>query len=187
MRKKWYLILVLGLLGAGTALQGGYVSAQQDAVVVSMGPGRNGSQTGAAILTGRGDQTEVVMDIQPGPSGIQQPAFIHEAPCPNVGAVRFPLNSVINGKSTTLLSIQLRELLNGQYAINVHQGPGVDINLYISCGVVPAIRGASSRLPGSPSSLPRSGGPDPTTLVLVAAASGIALLTLGRLLGRSSP
>lgn len=106
-------------------------------VVIALGPGRDGSQTGTATLTAKGGQTEVVINVQASAAGVAQPAHIHEGGCPGVGPVIYPLTNVVDGKSTTLVNAGLGGLLNGTFAINVHES-AVRSAIYTSCGNVQA-------------------------------------------------
>lgn len=118
------------------------VASQQQSITVNLGPGRDASQTGTAVLAARGNQTEVVVNIQPGAAGVPQPAHIHEGLCPNVGAVRFPLTNVIDGRSTTMVNAPLGDLLTGNLSINIHRSQQ-EAGVYVSCGNIPA----AARLP----------------------------------------
>src|SRR4030042_1794637 len=80
-------LVAAAFLVAGT---GDTVSAKEgDTATVTMGPGRDASQTGTATLTDMGSQTQVVLNIQPGPTGIEQPVHIHAGSCPCVGVLVF--------------------------------------------------------------------------------------------------
>jgi len=62
-----------------------------------------------------------------------KPAHIHLGSCPDVGGVKYPLNSVVNGKSETTLNVSLAELKSGlPLAINVHKSIA-EINVYTAC------------------------------------------------------
>ena len=147
MRKRILIMMapaLLALIGAA-AYGGGFrapAAAQQAPVTVSLGPGRDGSQTGAATLTAQGSQTEVVIDIQPGPAGVAQPVHIHEGSCPGVGAVKYPLTNVVDGKSTTMVNAALSDLQKGNFSINVHKSQE-QISVYVSCGPIPAAAAAA--------------------------------------------
>lgn len=104
-------------------------------VVATLGPGRDESQPGAAALVARGNQTEVIISIAPGPPGVGQPVHIHEGTCPGVGAVAFPLSNVVDGTSTTLLDTPLSAVATGTRSINVHKSQE-EIQLYVSCGAI---------------------------------------------------
>ena len=135
MRKSILIMMapaLLALIGAA-AYGGGFrapAAAQQAPVTVSLGPGRDGSQT------------EVVIDIQPGPAGVAQPVHIHEGSCPGVGAVKYPLTNVVDGKSTTMVNAALSDLQKGNCSINVHKSQE-QISVYVSCGPIPAAAAAA--------------------------------------------
>lgn len=112
---------------------GNLVLANMPSVTIEMGAGRDASQPGSATLTAKGAQTEITLNIQPGPAGIQQPAHVHEGGCPGVGAVKYPLTNVVNGMSTTTVNAPLSELFNGMFSINAHRSPA-EIGIYTSCG-----------------------------------------------------
>ena len=115
------------------------VSAQEGIVTVTMGPGRDASQTGTATLTAQGSQTQVVINIQPGPAGVEQPVHIHQGSCPGVAAVVFPLTNVVDGTSTTVVDATLDSLMTGGYSINAHQDTSqAGLAIYVSCGNIPA-------------------------------------------------
>jgi hypothetical protein len=160
-------LLVAAFLVAGA---GDSVSAKEgDTVTVTMGAGRDASQTGTATLTDQGSQTQVVLNIQPGAAGVEQPVHIHSGNCPGVGAVAFPLTNVVNGTSTTVVDATLDSLRTGGYSINVHQdGTQAGLGVYVSCGAIPAAAQATPTVAGaqttpapaaSPAAAPAAGGP----------------------------
>ena len=159
-------LLVAGFLVAG---RGDPVSAQEQTATVTMGPGRDASQTGTATLTAQGSQTQVVLNIESGPAGVEQPVHIHSGSCPGVGAVAFPLTNVVNGTSTTVVDATLDSLRTGGYSINVHQdGTQAGLGVYVSCGAIPAVAQVTPTVAGaqttpapaaSPAAAPASGGP----------------------------
>lgn len=116
----------------GTAL----TVAPNPAVTIQLGAGRDGDQSGTATLTANGNQTTVLLNIKPGTAGTAQPAHIHVGTCPVPDAVKYPLNNVVDGKSTTTLDVPLAQLLTGGFAINVHLS-AADIGKYVACGVIP--------------------------------------------------
>ena len=66
----------------------------------------------------------------PGP----EPAHIHEGSCPVPNATPlYPLSSVENGKSETVLDVNMGALLDDAMAINIHRSPQ-EIAVYVSCG-----------------------------------------------------
>ena len=159
---RFVLSLAVALVAAVllVAGSGNSVSAQDQSVTVTMGPGRDGSQTGTATLTAQGSQTQVVLNIQSGPAGVEQPVHIHSGSCPGVGAVVFPLTNVVNGTSTTVVNATLDSLRTGGYSINAHQdGTQAGLGVYVSCGVIPAAAQATPAAAASPAAAPASGGP----------------------------
>jgi len=163
----------VGLLGALVAAAflmasgGDIVSAKEgDTVTVTMGPGRDGSQTGTATLTDMGAQTQVVLSIQPGPAGVEQPVHIHAGSCPGVAAVAFPLTNIVNGTSTTVVDATLATLQTGGFSINAHQDTTqAGLGVYVSCGSIPAAAQATPTPTGTvageqeaPGAAPAAGG-----------------------------
>ncbi|MBI2912342.1 MAG: hypothetical protein HYY03_00295 [Chloroflexi bacterium] len=117
---------------------GSSASAQTQSVTVTMGAGRDASQTGTATLTAQGNQTQVVVNIQSGGAGVEQPAHVHEGTCPGVGAVAYALSNVVDGQSTTLINATLASLQTGGFSVNVHKGTSsAELGVYVSCGVIP--------------------------------------------------
>ncbi len=100
----------------------------------------NGSkQTGTVTFTSTADnRTEVVIAVTAGAAGVAQPAHIHAGSCPGVGEVKFPLNSVVDGKSTTIVDTPFMDIWNQlPLAVNIHKSD-VDVKTYVSCGALPA-------------------------------------------------
>lgn len=117
-----------------TATSTGIRQSSAPAVFVfyPLGPGRNGQANGAVTLVDQGDQTKVVLDVKPDSPAVEQPANIHSGACPNVGAVKYPLNNVVNGNSTTVISATLASLKTGGYAVNV-QKSATEPNVFVAC------------------------------------------------------
>jgi hypothetical protein len=61
-------------------------------------------QAGRAFVSGESGKTKVTIDISPWTAGVDQPASIRAGTCATIGAVRYPLNSLIDGKSETVLA-----------------------------------------------------------------------------------
>ncbi len=95
---------------------------------------RNSSgETGIAVLTSKGDKTEVVLMATPGKSKANH---IHTGDCVALGGVAYPLTDMANGQSTTVVNASLDALTKGGFAINLHDpiNPGV----YTACSEIPA-------------------------------------------------
>lgn len=165
MRK---LLMALGLatFAVFAFLSFSLVSAKEQSVTVPMNALNNSGQDGSATLTDMGEQTQVIIDIKGGGPGASQPAHVHVGACPDVGQVKYPLNNVVDGKSTTVVNAPLSDLLAGNLAINVHLSTQ-DIATYVSCGNIPA--------GGTPATLPKAGD---ETVPLVSVVVVIAVLAL---------
>lgn len=62
-----------------------------------------------------------------------QPAHIHLGSCANIGGIKYPLNSVVDGKSETMINASLAQLkAELPLAINVHKS-AEEVNVYIAC------------------------------------------------------
>jgi len=96
---------------------------------------QNGSgESGTATFTPQGNKTEVVLQMTGAPED-PQPAHIHEGSCANLNpAPKIPLQNVVNGKSTTVLDMPIKQVLAGG-AVNVHKS-AQDVKTYVACGDV---------------------------------------------------
>lgn len=91
-------------------------------------------QVGAADLVEENGQTKVIINLIGYTEDVEQPAHIHTGVCPGIGAVKYPLTSLINGKSVTVLPVTLTQLKNElPLAINVHKSEE-EISIYTVCG-----------------------------------------------------
>lgn len=91
------------------------------------------NESGIATLAETNGTVTVNLYLTGYVANVAQPAHIHAGLCPGVGAIRYPLNPVVNGKSTTVLSVTLMQLKQLPLAINVHKS-SADIATYTSCG-----------------------------------------------------
>lgn len=112
------------------------VASATIAFTITLGAGRDADQNGFATLTAVGDKTQVDLNIKPGAAGVAQPAHIHEGSCPGVGAVKYPLTNVVDGKSTTVVNASLASLLTGGFSINAHKS-AAEASIYVACGAIP--------------------------------------------------
>lgn len=98
---------------------------------------QNGSgESGTATLTATTEgKTQVVVSLTGTPKDVSQPAHIHLGTCVTLGAVSLPLESLVNGSSTTLVDVSLASLLHAatKFAINVHKSEA-EITNYVACG-----------------------------------------------------
>ncbi|MBI4200610.1 MAG: DUF4382 domain-containing protein [Chloroflexi bacterium] len=120
----------------GAAAPAEKAESPRKGTVVLLGELGKSGQTGVAVLKAVGDRTEVTIDIKAGASGVAQPAHIHDKDCTTAGAVKYPLTSVVDGKSTTVVSATLASLQGSQFAVRVHKS-AQEAATYVACGEVP--------------------------------------------------
>lgn len=125
---KILLILLLAGVSANTAWAVGDVTVKLNAL-------NNSGQTGTAILSPEGsNKTKVVIELSGIPAGVVEPAHIHMGTCDKLNpAPKWPLQSIKDGRSTTIVPVSLGAILKDKTAINVHKSP-TDIMTYVSCG-----------------------------------------------------
>lgn len=118
-------------------------AAQSGSVTVTLATQNNSGVSGTATLTAMGNQTQVVVKVTGEPAGGSEPEHIHVGSCPAVGAVKYPLASVVNGTSTTVVNVPLSTLTAGTFAVNLHES-AAKANVYIACGDIKAAAGATT-------------------------------------------
>jgi hypothetical protein len=140
MKLRLLAVLIAGVLAGSLAF------AQQDAkkdgmkksgaksVTVRLGQQNDSKESGTARLTPEGDKTRVVINLKGAPKGVQQPAHVHDGSCAKLDPKpKYPLQNVVDGKSTSEVPAKLDELMGGNMAINVHKS-GEDLKTYVACG-----------------------------------------------------
>ncbi len=95
-------------------------------------------QTGWATLTETGDGLRVELDLTPA-EPVAQPAHIHVGTFDQMGAVVYPLENVIGGRSVSELpGLTVEEIASGEYAMYVHFS-FADFKTFTACGEIPAL------------------------------------------------
>ncbi|HZV79675.1 MAG TPA: hypothetical protein VFF60_08670 [Candidatus Binatus sp.] len=141
------------VIAAAAIAVGGYpVLADQSmpaAVTVPIAAQNGSGQTGVATLTATSDnKTKVDISMNGEPSGANEPAHIHPGPCKTLNpAPKYPLNPIVNGKSSTVVDVPISSLQTGAMAINVHESSAA-IQNYVACG---NIASAANTAPAAPS------------------------------------
>ncbi len=108
-------------------------------LTISLLSQNNSGQQGTAVLTPTKDgKVNVTLNMQGGNFTTPQPAHIHVGSCPKPGAVKYPLKDVVNGKSSTDLTVTMDELKalakgSSKLAINVHKS-ATELDMYTACG-----------------------------------------------------
>lgn len=103
-------------------------------LTVTLTAQNNSGESGTAVLESQaGGKTKVTLNLTGAPKA-PQPAHIHVGSCPTPGAVKYPLNNVINGKSTSVIDVALDALKSLlPLAVNVHKS-ATEASVYVSCG-----------------------------------------------------
>jgi hypothetical protein len=168
--RKFVLLAVAAL--ALFAFSGAGAFAQSSTVTLTMGEQNGSGQNGASALVDAGSgSTAVAINISGG-SDTPQPAHIHRGTCANLDPKpAFPLTSVVNGTSETIVNVSMAELTSGNYAINVHKS-AAEASVYVSCGDIVA-QAVTTGGGGAPTTvgMPRTGAPN-----LLLQALALALL-----------
>ena len=126
---------------AGTAAAVAFAPASNGAektgekpITVKLGAQNKSGETGSAKLTPEGNQTKVEISLKGTPKGVAQPAHIHEGSCAKLDPKpKYGLESITDGKSTTVVPVSIDTLLGEKMAINVHKS-GEDLKTYVACG-----------------------------------------------------
>src|SRR5438552_9946512 len=135
MRKVTILVLAAMALWVVSAA-GSY--AQPIPVTIQLSEQNGSGESGTATLSDMGNgQTHVVLNLSNAP-GVAQPAHIHKGTCANLDPTpTYPLTSVTNGQSDTMVPVSLVNLTSGTFAINVHKS-AAEAGVYVACGDITA-------------------------------------------------
>lgn len=91
------------------------------------------TQDGEVTFIDEDGKTRVILQVNNPPVGVPQPAHIHVGACPTPGAVKYPLTSVVDGVSETLLDVSMEMLAAEQpLAVNVHKSQP-EASVYVAC------------------------------------------------------
>ncbi len=122
------MIKVEGSAGAG--------AGTPSEIVLNFTAQNNSGVSGTATLSEADGKVRVKLALSNGTLGANlppEPAHVHVGACPSPGAVKYPLNSVIAGKSETVINVSWANLkAQLPLAINVHKS-ATDLGTYIAC------------------------------------------------------
>lgn len=150
MKTAWPAVLVAAALTLAACsspasdnptIGGGAVGQISDVTMQAVNGGQSGtatlSESPSVVLT-------VAISLQQNAPGAQQPASIRAGTCNGFDAApKFPLNPVVNGKSTTSpLNSTLGELSSSPYVIVVQRSASDPTTT--SCGVIPVASTSTS-------------------------------------------
>src|SRR3989449_7958053 len=154
MKLRLLAMLIAGIAAGGLAFAPQAQEAKKGAkkpaaksVTVRLGQQNKSGESGTARLTPDGDKTKVVVNLKGAPKGVSQPAHVHEGTCAKLDPKpKYPLQNVVDGKSTSEVPVSVDALMSGSYAINVHKSAD-DIKTYVACGDIkkPAAKKSSKK------------------------------------------
>lgn len=95
---------------------------------------QNGSgQMGTAKITEIDGRAKLTLQLVGGPNNISQPAHVHDGTCQVLGTIKYPLTTMRNGGSETILPIPFADLMDQlPLAVDVHKSLSEDADM--SCG-----------------------------------------------------
>ena len=109
-------------------------SAAAKAVTVRLQEQNKSGESGRARLTPAGDKTKVEISLKGAPKGVAQPAHIHDGTCAKIDPKpKYPLENVVDGKSSSEVAADIKTLTAGNLAINVHKS-AEEAKVYVACG-----------------------------------------------------
>lgn len=120
----------------------GFVKAEK--AICNMVELNNAGQSGTVTFTQVERDTEVVIDISPGPSeNDPQPAAIHRGRCADIGDVvdLWPLDGVVDGMSTSVIEGVPFSLIQFSTNVVVVSKSEAERDVLVSCGNIPAAFG----------------------------------------------
>jgi hypothetical protein len=109
--------------------------AMSSKVTITLAELNGSGESGTAMLEEVDGKVTVTVNLTGYPKdGTPQPAHLHVGECPGVGAVKYPITSLVNGTSVTMLDVTLAQLKSElPLALNVHKS-AAEAKVYTACG-----------------------------------------------------
>jgi hypothetical protein len=99
----------------------------------------NSGQSGTAVISPvDGERTRIVMEVDH-PPDLPQPAHVHPGPCGNLGDPIAALESLVNGRSETIVPIALADLQRGGFVVHAHRSEA-EFDVSVVCAAIPKAR-----------------------------------------------
>lgn len=108
-------------------------TAAAETMTISLNTQNSSGQSGTATLTEENGKVKVVLQMTGGNFIDPQPAHIHMSKCATIGAVKYPLTTLVDGKSETMVDTTLAALKAEPMSINVHKS-AAEASFYTACG-----------------------------------------------------
>jgi hypothetical protein len=154
MKLRLLAVLIAGIAAGGLAFaqkaedgKKGMKKSEAKSVTVRLRQQNKSGESGTARLTPEGDKTKVEVSLKGAPKGVSQPAHVHDGSCAKLDPKpKYPLQNVVDGKSTSEVPVKLDELTGGNLAINVHKS-AEEAKTYVACGDIkkPAAKKVSEK------------------------------------------
>ncbi|MBI2965390.1 MAG: DUF4331 family protein, partial [Chloroflexi bacterium] len=104
------------------------------AVELAINEQNKSGQSGKATLSADGDKTIVKVTTKGFTPGVEQPIHIHKpSPCDKLGGVDYPLTTMVDGQSETVVNAKLSDILSQPRAVNIHKSK-TEGSVYTACG-----------------------------------------------------
>lgn len=109
--------------------------AADNTLQITLNQQNNSAENGTASFTDLGNgMVRVDVVVNGAPTDVEQPMHIHKGTCATLDpAPAYPLNNLVNGKSSTQISTTLEALTTSAYALNGHKSP-TELSVYVFCG-----------------------------------------------------
>lgn len=120
---------------AGEAVEAAGDDALGDTVTVDLDEQSSSGVSGEARISESDGQLEVSVTLDGDDGSSPRPAHIHAGSCDELGDVVYPLEDAGESPSTSTVDATLEELVDGDFAINVHESAEALEN-YIACGSI---------------------------------------------------
>jgi Cu/Zn superoxide dismutase len=109
-------------------------SVEGNSVIVVLNEQNDSGESGTATLVEKDGKAVVTLNMTGAPTGVVQPSHIHSGDCANTGAILYPLEYPVDGKSVTTLPVGFSELkAQMPLLVNVHKST-ILASIYVSCG-----------------------------------------------------
>lgn len=109
---------------------------EDDKLILNFKAQNNSGLSGTATLSEDDGKVKVTLKTAGGVLGLlssTEPAHIHLGSCAKIGDVKYPLSSVVNGKSETKLNVSMAQIKAGlPLAVNIHKSVA-ESSIYVAC------------------------------------------------------
>jgi hypothetical protein len=131
MGGRWVAAALAGLALAGCG------GGDESALTVQLAEENGSGQAGTATFTPAGEaRTTIVVELS-NPLQQPQPAHVHPGPCGDLGDPIAALESLLDGRSETTVSMSLEELQSGNLVVHAHESEA-EFDVSVACALIPA-------------------------------------------------